>query len=476
MPDTGKRRPNILFVVTDQQRWNCLGCHGHPVLRTPHLDALAAGGVDFQRAYAQAPECMPSRTTMLTGQYPHTHGVQNNSNDLDVGGLTMLPALLRGNGYQTALVGKSHFGPSAAVGFDYTRLHTGANRGEKSDYADYLARLGLREAGDKDCAYKFYDAYVRETPWEHAHEQWTGSEALRFLSARDRAKPFFACVSFRSPHAPTSVPPDNPFPYNPDDIELPEADLSFYDGLKKRRAGCENMWNVHHTGPEALRRAIANYLSLISMVDHQVGRLVAALKDEGALEDTIIVFTSDHGDYCGEYGQFGKQHHGHDVILRVPLIIAQAGVTGREEIHDLVELVDVMPTLLEMAGLPCPRTVQGESLAPAVYGSGRRGGDGWEGKEAVFFERAWVKSVRTKTHRLSFCYRGDKEWGELFDLRDDPGETRNLYGDPAFAWVQHELERELLRWFIRTGQPRVAHGRPGPPWRWFRSAPAGPGK
>lgn len=465
-----KKQPNVLIFYTDQLRHDCLGCHGHEVVKTPNIDSLASTGVDFQQTYTQIAECMPSRISLFTGQYPHVHGVQSNSSAVDTSHLTTLPAFLREKGYQTALIGKSHVGPSKIMGFDYTKLISGVHPGEKSDYNEYLKAKGLYDKYVRNECFKEYDSYVSEIPYKHSRDRWTGDRSIQFLQKRKKDKPFFLWTSFQRPHAPTCVPFDNPFPYDTKSIKLPEYDLSFYTKPDTRRVGCENAWNVFTTGEEPLKQAIANYLSLVSMIDAEVGRIVKFLDEEDELENTIILFTSDHGDFCGEFGQFGKQLSTFDVLYKVPLIFNWKGVTGREQFHELVEVIDIMPTILDLIGFECPRTVQGESIAPAVIGSSKREGMTWEGKEAVFFEKTFIKTVRTKTHKLSYCFRGNREWGQLYDLVRDPGEKFNLYGDPNYKWVQDDLMKKILQWLISTEQPQVhsaSHIHPPVPWRWF---------
>lgn len=468
------KKPNVLFIMTDQHRYECLGCHGFQLVKTPNLDKMMEDGVDFQRTYAQSAICMPSRVTAFTGQYLHTHGIQSNSNKADMGHLTMLPNYLRNYGYETAVVGKNHAGHHQQIGFDYARVCAGIHQGENNDYRDYLREFDLEQYWCGDQAVKAYDAYVSEIPYKHSVEAWTGDESINYLQNRDKSKPFFLWTSFERPHSPTCVPKDNPFPYNPDEIVLPTYDERWYNLPDTRRPGCENNWNVFQSGEEKLKQAIANYLSLISMIDDQIGRVVAELDSQGELENTIILFTADHGDFCGENGQFGKNVSTYDVLYRIPLLWYWKGKTAREQFHELTEMVDVMPTILDMCEIPTPPTVQGKSLAGPILASTERCGTPWLGKDAVFFETPYIKTVRTKTHKLSVCWKGNHSWGELFDLNNDPREMNNLYNNPEFSWIQRELEERLLRWFIETQQPQV-HGfgrevtHPDLSWRWFHA-------
>lgn len=373
----------------------------------------------------------------------------SNSKYADVSRLTTLPKLLKNEySYQTAAIGKTHSGHCDDMGFGYSRICAGANDGEKNDYSVYLKKHGCGgKDRHSDKHMKEYDAYVSEIPYKHTVEAWTGDETIKYLKNIDRKKPFMLWSTFQRPHAPTCVPKDNPFPYNPSDIELLPYDEKWYNKPDVRRPGCENAWNVFQTGEKKLRQAIANYYSLISMIDDQIGRIMKQLDDMGELENTIIVFIADHGEFCGAYGQFGKNLTTFDVLHHVPFIFYWKGKTAWEQIHELNEMVDIMPTLLELCGFDCPKTVQGRSLADAVSGSGARCGKPWDANEAVFFETPFVKTVRTKTHKLSVCWKEIVLWGQLYDLDGDPKELNNLYNNPVYSHIQRDLEMRLLRWY-----------------------------
>jgi choline-sulfatase/uncharacterized sulfatase len=473
---SANKKPNILIFMTDQHRYECLGCHNHPMVKTPNIDKLAQNGIDFQRAYSQSAICMPSRVSLFTGQYLHTHGIEGNSKYADVSGLTTLPNLLKNTyGYQTAAIGKTHSGHCKDMGFEYSRICAGTNEGEKNDYVEYLNSHGYENTwyvngwNDKKVIREYYE-HVSEIPYKHSVEAWTGDETIKYLETVDKEKPFLLWSTFERPHSPTSVPKDNPFPYDPAEIDLPPYDEGWYSKPDTRRPGCENMWNVFHTGEDKLRQAIANYYSLISMIDEQIGRIINKLEEIGELENTIIVFTADHGDFCGEYGQFGKNLSTFDVLYRIPMIFYWKGNTCKEQIYELTEMVDVMPTLLDVCDIDIPRTVQGQSLGSAVRGNTLQCGLPWDPKEAVFFETPFVKTVRTKTHKLSVCWKETSSWGQLYDLDADPGELKNLYNNPAYTYIQHDLEMRLLRWYIQTEQPQVysaGAGETAPPWRWY---------
>ncbi|OGV33071.1 MAG: hypothetical protein A2020_07930 [Lentisphaerae bacterium GWF2_45_14] len=471
------KKPNLLIFMTDQHRYECLGCHQHPMVKTPNIDKMAEDGIDFQRAYSQSAICMPSRVSLFTGQYLHTHGIQGNNSSADVSGLTTLPKVLKNEqGYQTAAIGKTHSGHCKDMGFDYARICAGENEGENNDYVDYLNSHGFKgewyNNGWKDMKVirEYYD-YVSEIPYEHSVEAWTGNETIKYLDSIDKEKPFMLWSTFERPHPPTCAPKDNPFPYNPDEIVLPPYDERWYNKPDVKRPGCENMWNVFCTGEDKLRQAMASYFSLISMIDDQIGRIISKLEEIGELNNTIIVFTADHGDFCGEYGQFGKNLSTFDVLYRIPMIFYWKGKTCKEQIHELMEMVDVMPTLLDLCEVDIPRTVQGHSFADAVRGNTFQCGLPWSANDAVFFETPFVKTVRTKNHKLSVCWKGNTSWGQLYDLNKDPAELDNRYNDPAYSHIQHDLETRLLRWYIQTDQPPVFGAgidETRPEWRWYQ--------
>lgn len=467
--------PNILLIMTDQHRWNCLGCHDHPIVKTPHIDALAQNGVDFRRCYSQSAICMPSRLSLFTGQYIHTHGVMVNTPHAQIDHLITLPNILRANGYQTAAIGKTHCGNMDTIGFEYSRLCAGLSAGETNDYSRYLldqgytparTEVGNSENPDEidnwttfeqhitDEDYKTCDTYSSTISYRDCVETWTGSESIQFLKQRDTSRPFFLWTTFQRPHPPLCLPPDCPHTYDPDDITLPDYDVRFYNKPDSRRPGVENCWNVYAMGEQQLRRAIANYYSLISMIDDQVGRIIQHLEETGQLENTIVIFTADHGEFCGEFGQFGKNISTYDVLYQIPMIWHWKGHTGHENMYELVEMVDVMPTLLELVDIPIPRTVQGQSLATPVLSSNRRITPFWTGKDEVFFETVFTKTVRTATHKLSYCYNGDRRWGQLYDLDKDPAEEHNLYENPQVKDIQMDLHRRLTNWLIISNQPQ----------------------
>ncbi len=461
--------PNVLYIMCDQLNADCLGYAGRREVRTPHIDRLAQEGVYFTRAYTPCAICMPSRVSFLTGRYPHSHGVYTNA-DLDLPRETFSVArYLRDElGYWTGIVGKAHLGCWAGDGYDY-RV-TQADGGRPNRYHEYLISQGLTPHAMTFEQARDYGCYETDLDYEHTMEPWTGREAIGALDAAGN-RPFFLCVSFHGPHAPTEVAHDSPFRYDPDAVVLPSSTADEFETKPLyRRAGVENLWTSNATGEQALRRALACYYSVISAIDDNVGKVLAYLEAQGKLDSTLVVFTADHGDYAGEHGQFGKSGVGmYEPLYRVPLIFNWRGHTGPHRFSDLVEIIDFAPTICDLVGLPILPQVQGESFLPALQQSHIQSGTGWVGKQEVFTETPFLKTIRTTQWRLSY-YFGGQETGEMYDLVNDPGETRNLFADPAHAPVREQLIHRLLDWIIRTEQP-VAFGigmGPMPDWRWYR--------
>lgn len=456
--------------MTDQQHAGCVGYRGHPDVRTPNLDALAASGVHFDECFAQAGICVPSRTSYLTGQYAHTHGVYGNDMQGYPEGLLSLPAYLQTFGYETAIVGKKHLPGWRTHGFQHQRLCYTADAPTRDlHYYQYLKKHGLHhlfdDLGDVErfCLTEGQTVHV-----EHSLEAWTGRETIDYLRSRDGSKPFFLMSSFERPHPPMTMPAGCPHHYDPDAITLPPNQEEIIDQSPFRfHRNVELKWTTSVHGEAALREGLCAYYALISLIDDEIGRILDCLDENGLREDTIVIFCSDHGDFAGEYAKMAKGWN-YDAILRVPFVWnwpgrfpAGAGKTG------LVETIDLFPTLCDLLQVATPVSVQGQSLVPCLTS----GADST--REAVFYEYLNLKSVRTKTHRLSYGFDGDRGRGELVDYTRGTHEYENLFDDPAAAGVREALQRRLLDWWIASQQPTnfFTAELDLPPTRWFTQPP-----
>lgn len=454
-----QRRPNVLWLMSDQHNAMALGCAGHPDVRTPNLDAIARRGIHFRQAFANNPICSPSRICFMLGQYMHTHGMfGNNHAEWPEPEPETLACRFRRYGYQTALFGKSHMVRRwDSDGFErvrYTDL-CDASRGDPATchYFSYLQERGLadwyEEGTPKPGQASTMDGSAPAAlPYEHSIERYTGDQTLAFLEERDRSRPFFVHMSFQRPHAPIAPAREFFDLYDPDCLTLPASARDYFENrfagkpafLRDTLAkGCG--YPLADPDPARLRRCLASYYALITCIDQEIGRVLQKLEAEGELENTIVFYTADHGDFAGEHGLFHKNFGLYDSICRIPFLLSWPGGPQGVVRDDLVESVDLYPTLCELCDVPVPDGREGRSLVPVGHGAG-------SDRDAVFTEWDWwrlrrkVSAIRTADFRLVFY--GGEEGGELYDHRDDPGEVVNRWDEPAYAGVRLDLLERLF--------------------------------
>jgi arylsulfatase A-like enzyme len=490
-------RPNILFLMADQYRWDALGSV-NPLVKTPNLDSLAARGVRFGRATVNAPMCMPSRYSMMTGLYPSQVGVRHNAQmcptdeDLPV---PVLAQRLREAGYQTAGFGKTHWylgkegAPNIPVetstrGFEVRaqrntdepgRVEPGAVQMGHHRPEDFAALAVETQPEGSEETVAGYKGFTSSVPPERHTEAWLTDEALEFLDGgRDEAKPFFVYLSFDFPHAPFNVPPGYEELYDLEEIPPrpapPEgADLAGHAGAQWH---AWDEWLRETTALER-RRATLRYYALCSYVDAQFGRVLRRLEETGEAENTFVVFTSDHGEMLGDRRRFSK-YCLYEGSVRVPLIVAGPGVPDRlrgTTDDRPAELVDVLPTLLSVAGEAKPPEFPGANLLaePARTANFAE----MHGKGYTRLQEAPAYMWRTRDWKLITYLPGvvadagarvHEARGELYDLRADPNEYENLYDDPGHLSVRERLTRELLmhlasawaKYPFRAAKPRIS--------------------
>ncbi len=432
-----KTRPNVLIIMTDQQRGDCLGIEGHPVLQTPHLDHLAATGTRFTRAYSTCPVCIPARRSLMSGQFPATHGMVGYKDNAEWDPPATLPGIFRDAGYHTAIVGRCMhlYPPRKRYGFDHMCVsHVG--HGLVGDYEGWLAQQHPWGKDDIYGAGLFSSGWTAR-PWhlpEHLHPtNWTVDRAKDFLRTRDPSCPFFLVVSFLAPHPPLN-PPD--YFFN-EYLRLPVHEPVIGDWAtpppQDGRGTRPESDRVNLTG-EALRLCRAGYYGLISHVDSLVGSLFKS--SFGGLtheenENTIVVFTSDHGEMLGDHYLFRKQQP-YEGSARIPLLVRGTRDMRLPEHHtsDLpVCLEDIMPTLAEMAGLEVPKSVEGRSLAAMTRGPVAR--EQW--RSHLHGECAPRFGHYLTDGREKYIWHPTDGREQLFDLVADPGELQDLAAKPKSA-------------------------------------------
>ncbi|MCA9042450.1 MAG: sulfatase-like hydrolase/transferase, partial [Planctomycetaceae bacterium] len=386
-------RPNILFIMTDQQRFDGLGANGNELIQTPNLDRLAAESANLQSAYVQSPVCVPSRGCFFTGRYAHSHQNRVNYTPLKKSEVP-LQQYLQELGYQTSCVGKLHLYPPTVehakqTGFDLLQLHDGA--GSTNPYSDYYKWWKANDPYAKRGNYRDYISQPEpgKNPFrtviaeEFSETHWTGQEArahLRQLSQSE--KPFFHYVSFWKPHSPYDVPAPWAEMYNAVEFPLP-SELSLDDikqlplPLQKQILRFTPQYDMDH---DKLQWIYRSYYAAISQIDHEVGLLLDELEQLGQAENTIVIFTSDHGDQLLAHGLVGKNVFFEESV-RIPFLMRYPDRIQPGVRKELIETVDLLPTLFDLIGESTPKRCQGQSFLPLL-----KGDVNYIPKEAVYCE------------------------------------------------------------------------------------------
>jgi len=416
------KRPNILFLMSDQHRWDFLGCMGHPLVQTPVLDRLASQGTLFDAAYCQYPVCVPSRMTIITGRYAHSHGAIGNLYALPQDQQT-IAGHLKTFGYQTGAIGKMHFvGEDQHHGFDY--------RIEKAEYA--------KETGDDSRNPQIRSRDGRE--WgistqteEQTYEHFLADKTIEWLE-KNGDKPFCLWCSLIAPHPPF-IAPEKLYRMYEGKVRLPPQPPTPNAFIANSR----NRW-ADLTDDDA-RTVMTAYLARITLVDMNLGRVLAALDRLGLADSTIVSYTADHGDMEWQHKLFGKMVM-FDGATRIPLILRGPSRIPKGAVrHEVVEHVDLVPTFCDLVGVPAPATVQGRSLVPLLEGKT----EGWP--NAAFIEMHNCVIVRTPKYKCNF--ENDKP-RELYDVEKDPQEWNNLVGQTGSEKTLAETKKLLDDWRART--------------------------
>ena len=459
------QRPNLLLITTDQQRGDCLGCAGHPAVETPYLDQLAEQGAYFPRAYTSVPSCTPARAGIITGMDQWNHGRLTMAGNDALEYPATLPGELAKAGYHTALVGKAHHAPQRRLyGFHEMVLDESGRRdpGFVSDYHRFFEK-------HREGAYGYRDHGVEWNSWmarpshlpEHLHPtHWTASEGMGFIERRDPTKPFFLWLSFARPHSPYD-PPQPYFDMYADHPDIPPAAVGGWAAEFDRKVADVNAPRTRRSERET-RRARAGYYGNITFIDHQIGRLLYEYgkRDPEALANTLVVFASDHGDMMGDHHHWRKTY-AYEGSARVPFLMrfpSSWDLPRGQTLDAPVELRDVMPTLLDAAGVEIPDSVDGASL----LGPARGDAGGW--REFVQGEHT---SCYTREHGMQYVTDGREKYvwfhhtgaEQFFDLERDPLECDDLAGRPGEEGRIGVWRRRLAEINERRGDPRGQGGR-----------------
>ena len=500
---------NILFIMCDQLRWDYLSCYGHLKLHTPNIDSLATRGVRFENAYCQTPLCGPSRASFYTGRYMSSHGVMANQDPTRVDELT-IAEYLQPSGYRSALVGKTHNRKSdttmQALGIDlnsdYARC-AGSGGFEPFELHEGLYTDSILPKNHGYTAFLNRQGYAGRNPWqeyansgedrngnirsgwrlrnsvfparvaeEHSETTYLTNRAIDFLGQQEGDKPWCLHLSYIKPHWPLIAPAPYHELYNKDDIQpVLRADTELHNPHPVYAAFMQQEYSESFAREDVRESVIPVYMGLVRQIDDQLGRLFEFMKKSDIFEQTLIVFTSDHGDYLGDHW-LGEKDLFHEASVRIPLIIVNPNATADETrgsvCSEMVEAVDILPTFVEYAGgYINHERIEGHSLMPLLRsriapGDWRR----YALSEIDYAERGARDLLNLSPYDCRAVMIRDKRWKyihhyrfrpQLFDLQKDPGELNDLGDDPAHRRVRSDMLKLLIdsrrRLKPRTGVP-----------------------
>ncbi len=469
-------RPNILLVLADQHNAKCLGHKGHPDVKTPNLDRLAEQGVRFDNAITQNPICTPSRVCWHSGQYCHNHGYYGLSGPKPKG-LPNVFGHFRKAGYRTAAIGKIHC-PENWLEEDVDCFHETCGdcsiEGRSKEYAEYLESRDLTNLEDHEALQEFGDKGIQSVDgrpsmvsYADGQEGWSARKAMEFMDQCGKDEvPFLTFVSLPKPHQCYTPAQEFWDLYDEESLTLPpNADYDM-EGKAPHLRNSARHWRASDwplfepkTYEAGRLRKLHGYLGCVSHVDHAVGELVDWIDEHDLAENTIVIYSSDHGDYACEHGNMEKAPGiCSDAITRVPMIWRLPGkFKAGHMAEEIVESVDFVNTVCALAGVDAMETADGKDISHLLRG------ESGEVHRVGVTEFAWSKSVRKGKYRYvnyvdqMFEDEYPDGFGELYDLEADPWEMTNLYFDPAYADVVADMKHELLNWLITTARPATAN-------------------
>ena len=450
MPD----KPNIIFIMPDQLRVDWLSCYDAAFIDTPNIDALGEHGVTYGRAYSEHPVCVPARVSLITGMNAIKNGVLGNGQflrpDYQQCGINTWPEILNESGYYTVATGKMHFYPwEKRLGFQRRIIAEDKLWGFiQDDYFFYLKEAGYSKASfvDDPSYHKNHGALISPMPWEYTCDHFVGMETARWIQEYDGDQPFAMMVGFPGPHSPYDPAPEFAT-FDPESMPEPldtvAEDTALMRGRSTRSDSRRKSWysskNRERPTRETYMLQRAYYSGLVKQIDHEVGSIVEALREKGVLDNTVIIFSTDHGDYLGDHGLGGKASY-YESACHIPMLVRHPAIKSPVDCQDLVTLTDVTASILELAGCQVPGYMDSRPL-PAL------GLPGEAPREKVFgvLRHGWM--LYDGEYKLCKYPGGGSH---LFHLTEDPTEQHNLAQDPAYADVFHRLDSELTVEIMRS--------------------------
>jgi len=457
--------PSILFLMTDQHRYDCLGCAGNAAIHTPHLDAIARDGVRFSNAYSSTPSCTPARAAILTGLSPWHHGMLGYGRVAQKYSFELLQAL-RDAGYYVFGIGKMHWFPQKLLRGCHGLLVDESGRVETPGFiSDYRAWF-RKQAPDLDpdatgIGWNDYRAKAYALPEELHPTTWTGQAAVDFIENYDKPQPFMLKVSFARPHSPYDPPERFADMYEDGAMPKPVVGKWAEQYAPHPDPPPPGIWRGD-LGVAQVQRSRRHYYGSVTFIDEQIGRIVAALKKRGMYDNTFIVFLSDHGDMLGDHHHWRKTY-AYEGSARIPMLLRWPKSMGigddrrGTEITQVVELRDVLPTFLDAAGAPVPDHLDGKSMLRLVRGETKD----WRPFIDLEHDRCYAKENQWNAltdGRYKYVYHSCLGEEQLFDLRDDPGERDDLAADHAHQATLKEWRQRLVERLSERGDRFVSKG------------------
>jgi len=476
-----KNHPNILFIMADQMRFDCIGCNGNTIIKTPSLDSLAEKSAIFSSFFIQAPVCVPSRQTFFTGRYPRSHKNRVNYTEMN-DDVTLIQKRLQNNGYKTGFVGKLHYFPptmeyALTTGFDHGFIHDAGPTDSYSDYIKWIKSLknSFSEENYRKCKKGTENPYITKLPSELHETTWCGEKTRELMKKMSRnEEPFFLFSSYWKPHSPFEVPEPWATMYDNEEIMIPdEVSEEYINSLPEpvRKLAYREGKKYFKTGSEEILWKYRAYYGAVSQIDHEVGLTLELLKELGLEENTLVVFCSDHGDMLYGHGLIDKNFF-FDEAIHTPFMISYPGIIEPGNYNELTESTDVLSTIFELCGLEVPYDNQGRSFAGLITKSDNV--SKYIQREFVYAENIipevitneyidyrykkdkGIKGIRhpdakmIRSRKWKYNYYIDSE--ELFDLENDPGETENLAYLQDYRDVVQKLRKKLLDWMITADE------------------------
>ena len=460
-----KERPNIILIITDQQRYDTISALGFDHCITPNLDKLVAGGTTFEQCHVTAASCAPARASLFTGYYPHSTGILKNADDWTRSWVEVLA----NGGYHCTNIGKMHTWPfTTPCGFNERHVVENKDRFlEGAEFTDewesYMQNEGIEKQRRE--LYRKRDDYKQSLgafAWEQAEDShsdfFTGNKAIEWLNNYRNDQPFFLEIGFPGPHPPYDPVPSYLELYNEIDIPIAKVLESDLEGqpnalkaLRQHNVDIDHDSIVHQLDPsdEARLRQRKHYLANVTMIDHAMGKITHCLEKNNLSKNTVVIFTSDHGDCLTDHGHSQKWTM-FEQITRVPLIFSGPSIKQNTRVSELVQWMDIGPTILDLAGCESPK-MEAISMLPALQGGH------WQGRDYLFCEQVgdmvltevkFMSMIRSKKWKL--VHYLDSEEGQLYNLTDDPAENENLWNHEMHKSKKEFLLSELLNWRVES--------------------------